>query len=91
MFADGGKGGEFRDRSCGPGADRIALGIPERMATANGQDPDSRVYSVGRNDAEYVPTGPNLAQHVIHLALIASENPHPTACLAHCRPTSRSR
>ena len=69
---------------------RIALRVSKRMATADGEYPDPRINSIGRNDAEHIRARPDRTQYVVGLMILRGEHPHLTACLPDGGPPGRS-
>jgi hypothetical protein len=69
---DGSERGDLRYRSLGTNAQRVVLGISERMAAVDGQHANPSIYGVCRHDAEFVPTAPHRAQHVAGSALLGA-------------------
>jgi hypothetical protein len=70
--------------------DRIALWVSERMATADGKYSDSRINSIGRDDAEHIRARPDRTQHVVCSTILRAEHPHLAAGLSDGRPPGRS-
>ena len=88
--ADRGKRGDLGHWSYRLRTERIALGVSERMATANREYPDPRINSIGRNDAEHIRARPDCTQHVVGLSILRGKHPHLAAGLPDGRPPSRS-
>jgi hypothetical protein len=76
---DGGQRGDLRCRSLGTNAERIALGVLERMAALNGQYSNSSVHSVSWYDTKHVAAPSNLTQYFAGSTILGADHLHPAA------------
>jgi hypothetical protein len=76
---DGGQRRDLRYRSLGANAERIALGVFQRIVAINGQYTDASVHSVSRYDAKHVAAPSNLTQYFAGSTIFGTDHLHPAA------------
>ncbi len=78
---DSGDGGDFRQRSRGLRVERIALWLSQRITTADRQDANAGIHSIGRHDPEHVRALPDRTEHIADSIVPGGEDTHPATGL----------